>query len=401
MAQRTLSIVIEVNGTENALRQVRQMRSALDDLGGGGQQNLGQVVRQSREANQALKEMQKSFSLREQQRQIVGDLDDFFRKILTGAHSARDVFKNLWKEVAESFRRAIQEMAETWAVQLGGLIALPGGSLGGLGAGLGSFGSLGRMGIGPLSGSQVGWGGATLAGLTIGNTNRVLSVLGGLGGGALMGFSVAGPIGAAVGGLIGGLAGLFTGGGGKAKERDAAIANQGFAQLAQIVDDYSHFRRSFASAVEAASRIWSQMQSQWARPQSAASQRPYFDSILRSLQATEDERNRRRQLMGALAVPEFAEGGLVTRHSSLVTSGGMLAVVHPGEFVMNQQAVERVGVNLLERVNAGSEPRPSGSGGGLLVDVAPASREWFLKSLEEGIPIVVTRGGRASKILRG
>lgn len=394
MAQRTLSIVIEVSGTENALRQVRQMRSALDDLGGGGQQNLGQVVRQSREASQALKEMQKSFSLREQQRQIVGDLDDFFRRILTGAHSARDVFKNLWKEVAESFRRAIQEMAETWAVQLGGLIPLPGGTLGGLG----SFGSLGRMGIGPFSGSQVGWGGATLAGLTIGNTNRVLSALGGLGGGALMGFSVAGPIGAAVGGLIGGLAGLFTGGGGKAKERDAAVANQGFAQLAQIVDDYSHFRRDFASAVEAANRIWSQMQSQWARPQSAASQRPYFDSILRSLQATEDERNRRRQLMGALAVPEFHEGGLVSPQR---TQRGTLAMLQAGEYVMSSQAVQRLGVSLLEGLNRGSEPRPSGSGGGLLVDVAPASREWFLKSLEEGIPIVVTRGGRASKILRG
>ena len=291
MPQRTVSIVIEVSGTEDAARQVRRVRSAFDDLLGGGQEGLAQFLRRSREVTQSMKEIGKTLDLRERQKAMVGDLEDFFRRILTGTRSTGDLFKNIWREIADFFRRTIQEMASAWATNLGGIIPL----MPGMGMGFGAGGSL--QGIGPVSGQQLLAGSTLLAGLTVGSRNRLTSTLGGMGSGALTGFTVGGPLGAAIGAVAGGLAGFFRGGSGKDKQRDAEVANRGFAQLAQILEDYSHSRRDFTSAVDSAFRIWNQMQSQWVRPQSGPSQRPYFDAILRSMQQTEDERNRRRQLL--------------------------------------------------------------------------------------------------------
>lgn len=48
MAERTLSIVIDVEGTERGAGQIRRMRSALDDLAGGGA-GMERIVKQGRE----------------------------------------------------------------------------------------------------------------------------------------------------------------------------------------------------------------------------------------------------------------------------------------------------------------------------------------------------------------
>ena len=398
MPERTVSIVIDVTGVDDAARQVKRVRSAFDDLLGGGQERLALFTRRSREVGQAMKEIHKAMDLRGQQRAMTGDLEDLFRRILTGARSAADVWKNIWREVADFFRRTVQEMAGAWTTNLGGIVPLlPGSALG--------FGSGGAalQGIGPFSGSQVLAGSSLLGGLTIGSRNRLVSALGGLGSGALTGFSLGGPVGAVVGGIVGGLVGLFRGGGGQEKRHDAEIANRGFAQLAQILEDYHHFRRDFVSAVNDSQRVWSQMQSQWVRPQSAPSQWPYFSAILRSIEQTEDERNRRRsRLAGALGpIPEFAEGGFVLPQR---TQRGILAMVHPGEFVMNRQAVDRLGVGLLAGLNQGS----SSASSAVAISIEPASAETLgemLKrnpqALEEGLLVVLRRGGTASRALRG
>ena len=398
MPERTVSIVIDVTGADDAARQVKRVRSAFDDLLGGGQERLALFTRRSREVGQAMKEIHKAMDLRGQQRAMTGDLEDLFRRILTGARSAADVWKNIWREVADFFRRTVQEMAGAWTTNLGGIVPLlPGSALG--------FGSGGAalQGIGPFSGSQVLAGSSLLGGLTIGSRNRLVSALGGLGSGALTGFSLGGPVGAVVGGIVGGLVGLFRGGGGQEKRHDAEIANRGFAQLAQILEDYHHFRRDFVSAVNDSQRVWSQMQSQWVRPQSAPSQWPYFSAILRSIEQTEDERNRRRsRLAGALGpIPEFAEGGFVLPQR---TQRGILAMVHPGEFVMNRQAVDRLGVGLLAGLNQGS----SSASSAVAISIEPASAETLgemLKrnpqALEEGLLVVLRRGGTASRALRG
>jgi hypothetical protein len=157
--------------------------------------------------------------------------------------------------------------------------------------------------------------------------------------------------------------------------------------------------------VNDAYRVWSQMQSQWVRPQSAPSQWPYFAAILRAIEQTEDERNRRRQRAALGPIPEFQEGGLVTPHSSLVPSRGMLARLHPGEFVLTSQAVERLGLGLLEGFNSGSRiPSPESR---VSISLEPASAQSLgelLKrnpqALEEGLLVVLRRGGAASRALR-
>ncbi|OFV92045.1 MAG: hypothetical protein A3H28_05025 [Acidobacteria bacterium RIFCSPLOWO2_02_FULL_61_28] len=387
--------MIDVSGADDATRQVRRVRSAFDDLLGGGQERLGLFARRSREVGQAMKEIRNSMDLREQHRAVAGDLEGLFRRIVGSARSAGDVWKNIWREIADFFRRTVQEMAAAWATNLGGIAPL--GAMG--------FGSSGiaLQGLGPFSGNQLLAGGALLGGLTVGSRNRLVSALGGLGSGALTGFTVGGPIGAVVGGIVGGITGLLRGGGGQEKQRDAEIANRGFAQLAQVLDDYSHFRRNFASTVDSAFRVWNQMQSQWVRPQSAPSQWPYFSAILRSIEQTEDERNRRRQFQALGPIPEFQEGGLIGPQR---TQRKSLAWVHSGEFVMNRDAVNRLGVSLLEGLNQGSSSASSAVG--VSISLEPASAQTLgemLKrnpqALEEGLLVVLRRGGAASRALRG
>ena len=457
MAQRSVSIVIEVAGTEDAVRQVRRMRSALDDLGTGGTGNMTRLLQQSREATQAMKEMQTSFQMGGQQKQMIADLDGFFARIVTGARTAGDVFKNVWKEVSDFFRRMVREMAAGSLSLGGGLPLLAGGGAGAMGAmglssallglgigGGGGFGSspmalnrpaptlaatlgfpattpfgdvLARLaGGGGLSGSQLLSGGMGLASLGIGNRNRVVSTLGGfvgggltglaLGGGVLAGTALgafAGPIGAVVGGLVG----LLAGGGGNEKQHDAQLADQGFAQLRQIKEDYEHYRRDYASTVDAMNRVWSQMAGQFVRSESARTQRPWFDIMAEQVRQIEDERNRRRQGLSALPLPEFQQGGFVgwRQASGLSRQAGMPALLHPGEFVMNRQAVERLGVNALEGMNRGGA-RSQESGVSISLEPASASTLGEMlkrnpQALEEGLLVVLRRGGAASRALRG
>jgi hypothetical protein len=268
--------------------------------------------------------------------------------------------------------------------------ALGAGSLGygfGHGLGMSAQGSLltalgfagvsaGRS-IGGIGGFFVGAGSGALAGFEIGN--MVVPGIGGL-------------VGAAAGAIIGGLVSVLGGGQNKQKDHDSALENQTFTQMNQILDDYYHFRRDYPSAVDSENQLWNNMVGQFQRPDSAITQRPYFDEILRSMQMTEDERNRRRQLQSLLAVPEFAEGGYVG-------SGPILARLHPGEFVMTRQAVDRIGTSVLEGLNvAGS--RMAATGDGFIASVWMPSKEFAANVVAAGVPIVIQRGGPASRLLR-
>ena len=418
MPLKSVSIVIEVAGAEDAVGQVRKIRSALDDLAGGGAEDMKRLRRHSREVTQAMQEMEKAFRLRDLQKEMTGGLESFFGRIISGAQTAGDVFRNLWRQIADFFKRTVREMADAWTLSFGGTIF--GGAAAGLlpaarrnptlaeTLGLPATTPLGDVlsgnfpqGIGPFSGPQVALAGLGIGALTVGNGNRAVSVLGGALSGGLTGFSVGGPIGAGVGALLGGLVGLFSGGGGKQKERDTAIANQGFARLREILDDFERFRIDFATALDAAHLVWNQMQSQFVRSESTRTQRPFFDQIIRSIRATEDERNRRRQLLSLAPIPEFQSGGLVAlAGGSRPPGGGVLAMLHPGEFVMNQQAVERIGSSVLEGLNDGTtldgaaRDRQS-------VTLEVPSREFFNEVLERSIPVILRRGGQASRVLRG
>ena len=266
------------------------------------------------------------------------------------------------------------------------------------------LGGLFSHGIGPVSGPTLAWGGLTLGAATVGNSNRAISALGGAASGAMIGTSIMPGIGTAIGAAIGGLVGLFSGGDGKNKTHDANIANQGFAQLHQILDDYYHFRRTYVSAVDDSYKIWDQMTKQWVRSQSASSQQPYFEQILTAMQQTEDERMRRQQLQSLLPLPEFAQGGTVGGGTSSAGSP-VLAMLHSGEFVMTRQAVERIGTSVLQGLNQGSSASANTSAGSISFEPAStATLANFLKSnpqaLDEGLLVVLRRGGPTSKALR-
>lgn len=250
---------------------------------------------------------------------------------------------------------------------------------------------LGKLhGVGPISGGGLMMGGALLGGLTVGNSNRALSALGGLASGAMMGTALMPGIGTAVGAAIGGLVGLFSGGGGGQKRADAEIADQGFAQLRQILEDYQRFRRDYASSIDAAERVWQQMSSQWQRRESAISQRPYYDAIIADMGRTEDERNRRREWMSLKPLPEFAAGGY--------TGAGGPAMLHPGEFVMTRQAVDRIGMSVLQGLNTAGGSSTAASGDVVTVQIA---RVDFTEAVERAIPVILRKGGAASRVLRG
>ena len=433
MPKKSVSIVIEVAGADDAVAQVRQMRSALDDLASGGAEDMNRLRRQSGEVTKAMQEIKKAFQLRDLQKEMTGSLEDFFGRIISGARTTGDVFQNIWRQIADFFKRTVREMAAAWTLSLGG--ALAGGAAGGgfslgniftlpaIGSGTGfppatrrnptlaeTLGLPATMplgdilsgtfsqGIGPLSGSGVALAGLSLGALTIGNRNRAVSALGGAASGGLLGFSIGGPIGAGVGALIGGLVGLFTGGSGKAKVQDTSVANQGFARLREILDDFERFRIDFATAIDATHLVWNQMQAQFVRSESIRTQRPFFDEIVGSIRRTEDERNRRRQLIALQPLPEFAAGGVVSAATPSL-SRGLLAVLHPGEFVMNRQSVERIGMSALEGLNNGSDPRASASGQTVTIEIP--SQEFFNEVVERSIPVILRRGGKASRVLRG
>ena len=418
MPLKSVSIVIEVAGAEDAIGQVRKMRSALDDLAGGGAEDMKRLHRHSREVTHAMQEMEKAFQFRDLQKEMTGGLANFFGRIISGAQTAGGVFQNLWRQIADFFKRTVREMAEAWTLSFGG--AIFGGAAAGLlpasrrnptlaeTLGLPATTPLGDIlsenfpqVIGPFSGSQVALAGLGIGALTVGNGNRAVSALGGALGGGLTGFSVGGPVGAGVGALIGGLVGLFSGGGGKQKERDTAIANQGFARLREILDDFERFRIDFATALDAAHLVWNQMQSQFVRSESIRTQRPFFDQIIRSLRATEDERNRRRQLLSLAPIPEFQSGGLVALGGgSRPPGGGVLAMLHPGEFVMNRQAVERIGSSVLESLNDGTT-LDAAARDRQTVTLEVPNQEFFNEVVERSIPVILRRGGQASRVLRG
>ena len=268
--------------------------------------------------------------------------------------------------------------------------------------------------IGGVGGPTLALGGLTLAGLGLGH-GSLLGALGGLAGGALTGFAVGGPIGAIVGGIIGGIAGLF--GGNKKKESDARIEEQGFATIKQLLEEYSRQRIDYASTFEGYQQVHQQMQGAFQRPQSKRHEQYWFDQYIKQLQGIEDERNRRRDFLSGFAVPEFESGGFVdaTAYSrarlgnarlgnarlGFAAGGEVPAILHSGEYVMSRPAVERWGADLLARMNS-SEPRGQASGGdGYEMHIWAPSKAWAAKVVEEGLAVVIGKGGRASKMLRG
>ena len=254
--------------------------------------------------------------------------------------------------------------------------ALAGAAIPGLGVGAGGAGSIpgavpvgsqAAGGLGALfGGGGPGGGGSALLGLLlglqVGGSGRpiggLLAGIGGTLGGVALSGAIAGSAGG-IGALAGagvGLAGFLTNpiglailGGigltsfivgvlkrGKKKEQATDIANEGFADINQIVRAFELRQVDFLRAVDGMNRIWDQMVQGWEQiggkvgRRSISSQQPFFAAYVARVEEIQRKRNERSDLIASLPLPEFQSGGLV--HG--VGNRPLLAALHPGEFVL-------------------------------------------------------------------
>jgi len=101
-------------------------------------------------------------------------------------------------------------------------------------------------------------------------------------------------------------------------------------------------------------------------------------------------------MQALLPIPQFANGGLVNGAGN----AGTLAVVHPGEYVMSKRAVDDLGVAALNGLNNGGSQ-------GISLSLEPASAQTLSEmlkrnpqALEDGLLVVLRRGGSLSRALR-
>lgn len=254
-------------------------------------------------------------------------------------------------------------------------------------------------GIAGLSGATIFGGGLSLAlaGIGVGGVGGALL---GAGGGALAGFAVGGPIGAIIGGIAGLFSGLF-GGTGKKKELATEIANRGFERIHELFFSYQQFRLGYADALAQMNQVWAEMEAQWRRiggsvgQRSISSQRVYFDQILRAMAEIQAERQRRAGVLEGFPLPEFQAGGFV-RGARPTGGGGILALLHPGEFVMSRAAVELLGRPKLEQMNRSGQGAGQGGDNFQITILANDARgfEEMLARNEQSLVRVIRRAAR-------
>jgi hypothetical protein len=231
---------------------------------------------------------------------------------------------------------------------LGALAFHPGQFLAGLPTMLAGMGILGGIGLAGSGGPVRGALGGALAGGGIGLGLYSLGLLGG----------PLGLVAAGIGAAIGALVGLFRRGGQKKK---ASGLEQGFEFAANdLFEQFKQFKIDYESALSGMQALILQGQQsltsaglgRWGR-QGAENLTRVIQDEIRALEALEKQREARATLMAGMTIPEFAVGGSVSGFGTrgLGLGGGILAILHPGEFVMRQQAVDALGTNFLAALN--------------------------------------------------
>ena len=258
-----------------------------------------------------------------------------------------------------------------------------GGGAGGVGGllGLGQGGNAGPL-LGLLLGLQVGSGGRPVGGLLAGLggvlggvalSGAAAGAAGGIGALAGSGVALAGfltnPVGLAILGGIGVasfLAGVISRG--NKKEKASKIADEGFASIDQQIRSFELRQSSFNQTVPGMNQVWAQMVQGWEQiggsvgARSTSDQRRFFEERLRRVEDLQEKRNSRADLIAGLPVPEFATGGIVRG----AAAKPVLIAAHDGEFVLNRNAVDRIGVPTLEQANGGGD---LGGGGNITVNI--------------------------------
>lgn len=239
-----------------------------------------------------------------------------------------------------------------------------------------------KIGGATLSGSAL----ATLSlGLGIFGENRILkggvgNTLLGIGSdflsGAGIGFAIGGPFGAGIGAAIGTLVGVVTAifggifGQHKGDKARIEVMEPLMAQIKLVKDSYDVFQTDYNTGVSELEQLRSSSIASLKKiggrqvKGNTASTNKLVDDAEGYLKTTEAERMRRAQL--SFGPAQFHSGGFVDPSlasaspayfragaMAFASGGEVPAILHAGEFVMRESAVQRVGRGNLQRMNSG------------------------------------------------
>ena len=381
------------------------------------------------------------------------NIDTFVERVGRGAKNFGEVWKRMQNEVTLSFAKFTLRLLSRWLLSVKEMKAITErgifGALFNLGRhipGIGGFfdfianGSFRRNAAtatpqipDPKGGStsvtraqllaSLGQAGVLAAGTTgfgllLGAARRGGPVRGGIGGallGGAVGTAIAGvalksllggliyggPFGAVVGAIIGGALGIL--GRGKAKRRATAIEEDFMRRAQQVVKEYKSFQVAFEPAISQVEALrlrgvqtLTQAGLGRAGRRGAENLTFHIDRLAREVRNLQRQRDMTFGQLQEFVLPEFQLGGPVSaflRGRRLRSArGGMLALLHAGEFVLRREAVQSLGESLLSRLNAapqvpaGGPPvgaGPAGSGGDVhvhfnvnAVDGASVDRFW-------------------------
>jgi hypothetical protein len=266
-------------------------------------------------------------------------------------------------------------------VGMGGM-ALSGG--GGIPTAIGGAaqGGLGQLAFGGTSAANLAamaplmaiLGGVSLAGHGGPVTGAIGGFAAGIGATALLG--ALGPatfgltwLGAGIGALIGAWRR------GRQKRKSAQL-EQGFEFAADdVLEQYELHKLDYDSAISSLEGLITSGQQtllgagtgRWGR-QGAENLTRVIQDLINRVNDLEKQRQATTTALAGMTIPEFALGGTVPglgiRGSGL--GGGILAILHPGEFVMRREAVDTLGANFLAALNRAPAFAAGGAVGGQL-----------------------------------
>ena len=184
-------------------------------------------------------------------------------------------------------------------------------------------------------------------------------------GGALTGFAIGGPIGAAIGAWVGLFLGIW--GRGRATRRATRIAEQFERQGLDIVDRFKKFQIAFEPAISSLEQIKLQGEQALltaglgrAGRRGAQTLARNIDVQMQGIESLQRRREARLVDIQNLTLPEFMFGGPVRGINA--ANGALLAMLHPGEFVLRKEAVQAMGESVLATLNSSSQTAVSGPG---------------------------------------
>lgn len=330
-ARVQLTVEIETEGAG----ELTALRRELDSLGAAGRAafapldaSLGAVVNQLRQSRQLVSSLEPVFR-------------NFFQSLLGQARSFRDAFQQLLLDLLQFFLRTVARMVDAW---LAGLRLLGGSGGGGL-----------------FGGFSFGFPGGTAPTFPSGGS-----------------FSLGGGLSS----LASALPGLL---GGSRRSGPDAVDLQLDAErsMRQAFDAYRNHRLTAPAAIGQIQAILQQAAQALAPLGSRG--RGALDVLtqiaanhIANIRRIERRRRQRAAIVAGLPVPEFQFGGLVRGVNAV--DGRVLALLHPGEAVLNRRAVETLGAHRVQALNqaaggAGAPARQLGAlsfqNGGLVPATAP------------------------------